>query len=73
MAVTYSDADNVLRWTAERLLADDQPAYGSIHQGDDPPEPPTRKGTAYTLPPAAMCWTGAKPVLVAVTEPPPNG
>lgn len=44
------DADNVLRWTAERLLADDQPAYGSIHQGDDPPEPPTRKGTAYTLP-----------------------
>ena len=35
VAVTYSDADNVLRWTAERLLADDQPAYGSIHQGED--------------------------------------
>ena len=50
MAVTYSDADNVLRWTAERLLADDQPAYGSIHQGDDQHEPPTRKGTVYALP-----------------------
>ena len=44
------DADNVLRWTAERLLADDQPAYGSIHQGDDQHEPPTRKGTVYALP-----------------------
>ena len=30
------DDDNVLRWTAERLLADDQPAYGSIHQGIRP-------------------------------------
>ena len=39
-------APNAMTWTAERLLADDSPAYGSSKASPEQAEP----GTVYALP-----------------------